>query len=172
MVDCLLELERWDAAIALLRDNTFLPWEGARGVHAQWVSAHVGRAGQRLERGDVSRALDDYRAALTYPRNLGVGRAAYPEQARVHWLLAEAALKAGDEDTRVAHLTAGADERHRHPCEADIHKARCLRALGREAEADDVLQRLSEWVTKRLDTQPDDAQAVAIRRALEEAPGE
>ncbi len=171
-VDCLLGLEQWDAAIELLSGHSFLPWEGARGVHEQWVCAHVGRAAERLERGEVTDAIADYETALSYPRNLGVGRKAHPEEARVHWLLAAAAVSAGDEQMRIKHLTAGAEERHRHPCEADIDKARCLRALGRDEEAEQVLGGLREFVTERLRTQPEDLRALGIRRALEQTPGE
>lgn len=170
-VDCLVELQRWDAAIELLSAHSFLPWEGARGVHDQWVRAHVGRAGERLERGEVLDAIADYETALTYPRNLGVGRRACPEEARVHWLLAAAAVAAGDEEKRIRHLTAGAEERHHRPCEADIDKVRCLRALGRDEEAEQVLGRLREFVAERLRTQPEDQSALAIQRALEQAPG-
>lgn len=171
-VDCLVELEQWDAAIELLSAHNFLPWEGARGVHEQWVRAHVGRAAERIERGEVLDAIADYETALTYPRNLGVGRKAHPEEARVHRLLAAAAVSAGDEEKRIEHLTAGAEERHHRPCEADIDKARCLRALGRDAEAEAVLSHLREWLSERLRTQPEDQRAIAIQRALEQTPGE
>ncbi len=143
-VECLVELKRWEAAIELMQAHKFRPWEGARRMHALWTEALVGRAATRREAEDVEAALADYELALTYPRNLGVGRAAYPQEAKVHWLAAEVAAQLGDEEKRVGHLSAAAEERHRRIGEADLYKLRALRALGRKEEADELTERLRE----------------------------
>ncbi len=144
-VECLLELSRWDDAIALMRHYNYQPWEGERAMHERWTQAHVCRAADKRLAGDAAGAVADYEIALTYPRNLGVGRAAYPQEARVHWLLAEAAAEVGDEQRRDAHLQLAADEQHLHPCEADAYKARALKALGRTDEAREVAEDFARW---------------------------
>ncbi len=170
MVACLLDLQRWDDALELLQAHSFLPWEGARGMHAQWTRALVGRAGEHCNAGRLVEAIADYELALTYPRNLGVGRATYPEEARVHWLLAEIAAQLGDEEKRGLHLEAAADERHRDTCEADIFKARALRAIGRDAEADELNAQVRDWAEGLLREAPEDVQAIRVMELLQEAP--
>ena len=107
-VECLVRLERWDEALELMQTHKFRPWEGARAMHSLWTQALVARAALRRAAGDAAGAVADYELALTYPRNLGVGRAAYPEEARVHWLLAEALGELGEAAKREEHLVAAA----------------------------------------------------------------
>ena len=149
----LLDPEQGDEALGLLGAHDFLPWEGARMMHAYWTRALVGRAAVAREQGDASAALADYELALTYPRNLGVGRAAYPQEAMVHWLIAEVAEELGDERKRDDHLRTAAAEEHPRICEADVFKARALEALGKAGEAEALLAALAEWA----DGTPDDS---------------
>jgi len=160
--ECLVQLKRWDEALEVMRRHKFRPWEGARHMHALWTEALVGRAAARREAGDLEGALADYELALTYPRNLGVGRAAYPQEAEVHWLAAEVAGELGDDNRRGEHLEAAAGERHRRVCEADLYKLRALRELGRDDEANDLASTLREWAEQRQQTRPEDALAKRI----------
>jgi tetratricopeptide (TPR) repeat protein len=160
--DCLVQLCRWDEAASLMQSHKFRPWEGARGMHGLWTQALVGRAGQRREAGDAAGAIADFELALTYPRNLGVGRSARPHEAEVHYLLADAAREAGDDARRMRHLAAAADEEHPRTCEADIHRVRALRDLGRTSEADELAGTLREWAQERLTQRPEDSLAQGI----------
>jgi Flp pilus assembly protein TadD len=167
-VECLVELGRWDEALVLMQAYRYRPWEGARQMHALWTRALTGRAAEREQAGDHAAALADYELALTYPRNLGVGCAAYPQEARIRWLAAECAGKLGDEARRQALLQGAADERHEHVCEADLFRLRALRALDRAEEADALTGELQAWATERLAGHPEDALA---RRIGEETGG-
>jgi hypothetical protein len=162
--DCLVQLERWDEAIELMNAHKFKPWEGARQMHALWAKALVGRAERHRKSGDLRAAIADYELALTHPRNLGVGRAAYPEEAKVHWLLAEAAAKIGDSARREQHLRAAAGEKHLRICEADLYKLRALRAHKRKREAEELAESLNLWAATRLKERPDDALAQQISK--------
>lgn len=164
--ECLVALERWDEALELMRSHRFRPWEGARGMHALWTRALVGRAAARREAGDPAGALADYELALTYPRNLGVGRAAYPQEAEVHWLAAEVAGELGDERTRMEHLAAAADEAHARPCRADLYSLRALRALGRQGEGEKLAERLRAWAGEVVAGRPEEALAKEILAEL------
>ncbi len=163
-VDCLVALGRWHEALDLLGAHWFKPWEGARQMHGLWVQAHLGLAAEHEAAEDWPAALACYEQALTYPRNLGVGKLACPNEAKLHWLAYEAATKAGDDATAQAHLQAAADERQRHPGEATQYKIFALRQLGRKAEARTLATDLRRWARRRLQEQPDDwvAQQVQI----------
>ncbi len=164
----LLDLEQWNQALEHLGAHDFLPWEGARMMHAYWTRALVGRAAVARKQGNPSAALADYQLALTYPRNLGVGRAAYPQEAMVHWLIAELGEELGDEGMRDNHLQAAATEQHSRMCEADIFKARALAALGKENEAEDLLAALTEWAEATTDDSRDYEQAQRVLALLAE----
>jgi tetratricopeptide (TPR) repeat protein len=161
--ECLINLGRWDEALELMQTHTFRPWEGARQMHALWTRALTGRAAEREQAGDYVAALADYELALTYPRNLGVGRAAHPQEAKVRWLAAECAGQVGEEERRRAFLESAADERHDRTCEADLYRLKALQALGRSEEAAALAQQLQAWAAERFRTHPDDALSKRIR---------
>jgi tetratricopeptide (TPR) repeat protein len=161
--DCLVESGRWEEALALMRSHNFRPWEGARGMHGLWVSALSGLAEQQRAAGAAAAALESYELALTYPRNLGVGRTCHAQEAKLHWLAAEVAGELGQGDKRQEHLRAAAEETHRDVCEADLYKQRALLALDRLEEAEKLAQELRLWSRQRLENHLQDALALAIR---------
>jgi hypothetical protein len=116
----LVGLKRWDEAVDIMRTHKFRPWEGARAMHHWWTEALLGRAQLRREAGDLAGALADYELALTYPRNLGVGRSAHPDEARIHRLLAETAREAGDFGKWEKHMAIAAEEESRRIGGADV----------------------------------------------------
>jgi len=148
-VECLVELGRWDEALALMAAHRFRPWEGARQMHALWSRALTGRAAEREQAADFVAALADYELALTYPRNLGVGRSAHPHEAPLRWLAAECAAQLGDEAKRTELLEGAADEEHEHVCEADLATLKARQALGRTEEAKALATRLRAWAAER-----------------------
>ncbi|MGQ9729647.1 MAG: DUF5107 domain-containing protein [Candidatus Zipacnadales bacterium] len=150
-IECLVDLERWDEALALLRGYRFCPWEGARQMHVLWTRALCGQAELRTQLGDLRGALSDYQFALTYPRNLGVGRAAYPEEAKICWLAAECARRLSEEATQHVLLESAASERHLGVCEADLYTLKALQALGRHEEALSLRAKLQEWAEQHPD---------------------
>jgi tetratricopeptide (TPR) repeat protein len=74
-VRLLVQLGRYDEALSTLRARRFSTWEGGTRflVHDEYVDALLLRGHQRFRAGQYARALEDYRAALEYPPNLGVG---------------------------------------------------------------------------------------------------
>ncbi len=65
---------RLDRAIELLTSHTFAVWEGSGNIHNVWVDALLTRGRARLEAGNHSGALQDFKLALSWPANLAVGR--------------------------------------------------------------------------------------------------
>lgn len=146
---------KWEQALEILKAHHFFPWEGARHMHGLWVDCLTGRARERSEAGDHAAALEDLKAALTYPMNLGVGRPSRPYEAKVLWLAAEQAGLLNDSEQRKAYLQAAATEQHDQLGEAAWWKLLALRELGQTAEATELEGRLRTWaedLTKKDDT--------------------
>jgi hypothetical protein len=76
--ELLVDLQDYDRALSLLTSYTFLPWEGARGMRGIYMAACLGRGRKTYFSGDFIGGLEDFRAALQYPRNLGVGQMSPP----------------------------------------------------------------------------------------------
>jgi len=148
--EVLVELGMYDDAFALLRAHKFFPWEGALKMRTTYCNALVGKARALAAAGDHAGALRALEAALEYPRNIGVGKPARPQEARIHYLASREAAQVGDEAARDRHLRAAADELHRSPSPASYYKMLALRELGRAAEAAEVEKAIRTWANENL----------------------
>ena len=78
--------QRYDDCLGLLESRPyFVHWEGQDVTWTAFNKAHVARGRQRFEAGDLEAALADFEAALTYPKNLGVGRSNKPPEATAQY---------------------------------------------------------------------------------------
>jgi tetratricopeptide (TPR) repeat protein len=88
---------KYDDALQLLGGRTFHTWEGARFlVHDDYVDALLLRGRAKLAQKRPKEALADFRSALLYPPNLGVGAPSHDDrlaEVRFHEGQALAALK-------------------------------------------------------------------------------
>jgi hypothetical protein len=66
------------------------------------------RGQQRLQQGHAQAALENFKAALTYPKNLGVGRSNHPEDAPAQYWRGKALQALGRPDEARKAWTAGA----------------------------------------------------------------
>ncbi len=95
----------YDSALQALDTHRFLVWEGGRSMHADFVSAHLLRGRKWLAAGDPGQALEDFKAALTYPENLGQGRPADGgTEPGVHYAMGLAYEMMGDEKNATANF--------------------------------------------------------------------
>ena len=63
----------------------FVNWEGQSITWDLFHKAHVERGRQRYDDKNFAAALEDFKAALTYPDNIGVGRSNRPQEARAQY---------------------------------------------------------------------------------------
>lgn len=145
IAELLSRLGRYEEALEILRAHRFFPWEGARSMRGVYVDCLVGRGEAAAAAGDHAAARADFEAATEYPRNLGVGKVARPQDARLFWLAAREAAAVGDDLRHHKHLTAAAEEPHGGPCEADWWKLLALRELNRAQEAAALETALRQW---------------------------
>jgi tetratricopeptide (TPR) repeat protein len=116
-----LDEKRYDQTIELLESTPyFVNWEGQNVTWVQFNKAHVARGRIRLEEGNAKAALEDFQAALTYPKNLGVGRSNEPQEAAAQYGRGKALEALGRLDQARAAWKEGAagaqgsDEQNRH----------------------------------------------------------
>lgn len=79
------DVGRYDEALGILRDTTFIPWEGFTQVHDLFARVLHSRADKQMQQGKYDLAIKDFRQAMEYPENLGVGRPYNPNFAREYY---------------------------------------------------------------------------------------
>jgi tetratricopeptide (TPR) repeat protein len=159
-----VELAEWDRAITLLKTHSFHRWEMEFRMRGLYVDAYLGRGAERLDRGDLRGARQDFEAALEYPENLRIGKPAQTEDARPRWCAGLACEVLGDAAAAARHWEAAAAEtyhRHSHTGARDlsIYRALCLRKLGRAEEADGALGQEIKAAREQAEALPEDAVA-------------
>jgi tetratricopeptide (TPR) repeat protein len=99
-----LDEQRYSRVIELLESTPyFVNWEGQTITWDLFHKAHMKRGQGRFESKDLSGALRDFEAALTYPENIGVGRPNSPREAAAqYWKGRTLQLLGRQEDARQA----------------------------------------------------------------------
>ncbi|MGH9653645.1 MAG: DUF5107 domain-containing protein [Bryobacteraceae bacterium] len=140
----LIEQSKFDQALSELSQHQFKPWEGAVGIHNLFVAAKMGKGYKTLREHRPKAAAQAFRQALGYPKNLGVGKPAKPEQEEQLYALG-VALKAGGKAAeaqtawkRAAQTAKGANGI------AAVYSALALDKLRRSAAAQQILERCIE----------------------------
>jgi len=121
--------QQWAETVNLLESTPyFVNWEGQSITWVLFHKAHIERGRQRLENKDFKGALEDFEAALTYPKNLGVGRSENPEEARAQFWKGKALEGLGHLDKARAAWQEGAAGRPGSSQQNEYRK-RCTEAL-------------------------------------------
>lgn len=137
-----VDIEQYDKALKILRDNTFLPWEGWRGARQVYVQALLKRGNSLMEKGKYKEAIKDFSVAKTYPKNLGTGRPAYPVFARENYFIGLCYEKMGEKELAEEYFKKAAEEDTRVSSEQAYYKALALKKLGKDKEAEEILRKL------------------------------
>jgi tetratricopeptide (TPR) repeat protein len=130
----LVEQGQFDQALATLTRHQFKPWEGGEIVREMFVLANLEKGRSALESGSSREAEQDFRNALEYPENLGVGKPDHPSDAQALYWLGEA-LGAQDKtaDARTA-WQAAAEESAGSQRTTRAYRAAALLRLGQDEE--------------------------------------
>lgn len=155
-----VENGKYDAALDILKDRHFRVWEGGQTVYTQFVDAHLLRGLGQLARKRNAKALDDFLAAGTFPRNLETNELSTgPVVAKVayHQGLAYEALgqtdMAHEAFERCIATAGGGNEWSRRRGAGDESKyfvAMSQKHLGRTAECEQSIKELQEYVDRQL----------------------
>jgi tetratricopeptide (TPR) repeat protein len=124
-----LDEQQYSDAIALLKSTPyFVNWEGQSVTWDIFHKAHVERGRQRFEEKDFAGALQDFKAALTYPENIGVGRSNRPQEASAQYGRGKALEALGRLEEARSAWAAGAAG-HKGSGEQDKYRELCEQAL-------------------------------------------
>jgi tetratricopeptide (TPR) repeat protein len=75
---------------ALIDARTFHQWEGQRSLYEIYRDTHMALGRAALDAGDAKKAAAEFRRALEYPKNLGVGRPDRAREAEPYYRLGQA----------------------------------------------------------------------------------
>lgn len=90
-----LELDQYDDAVKTLDSNWYTIGEFQSDSHDLFVRALVARGCRAYDKGNYKAALADFKRALTYPLNLGIGRRPRPGESLQYFWLGSAYEKLG-----------------------------------------------------------------------------
>ncbi|MDE3179450.1 MAG: DUF5107 domain-containing protein [Acidobacteriota bacterium] len=135
----LLEQSKYGQALGELINHQFEPWEGGVEIHQIFARANIEKGKQALANRDPAGAEHDFRAAMEYPANLGVGKPYQPDDQEPLYWLGEAlhAQHRNSEAESAWKLAAkGASSG-----QGEIYAALALAKLGHHEEAKQMLER-------------------------------
>jgi tetratricopeptide (TPR) repeat protein len=141
LVDLLLAEKSYAEAIQYLENHHFNSWEGAYGIHNAYVEAYTGLAEQSE---DPREALDYYRLATEYPRNLEVAPRDPNLRGFLFYPVALLHRQLGDNSRANGLLEITAGEASERPTLGSYFQALALTELGNSEEANHQLDGLNE----------------------------
>jgi len=147
-----VQMSRYDDAVALLSGHHFHAWEGATGIHDIYVHAHLLRGQEKLQNADYHGALEDYEAALEYPENLEVGGEweGGGWAARIYFSIGTVYEALGN-DAKAKEYYERTVAAKPPTSEMTYYQAQALQKLGREQEAEQMIDGLAKYATERLE---------------------
>ena len=148
---------KYKQALDILNTRHFRVWEGGQTVYTQFVDAHLLNGLGLLSRRQPQKALDDFLAAGTFPRNLETNELSTgPIVAKVayHQGLAYKALGRKPEAEaafeKCIATSKGKARRAGNQDESNYYLAMSLKELGRDAESQVAIENLQKYVDDRL----------------------
>ena len=125
----LLDEERYDECIDIMQNTPyFVNWEGSSVTWNIFNKALVRRGTQSFEQNDFSAALKDFRAAVTYPENIGVGRPNNPQLAKEYYFIGKCLEALGKQKEALQAWQKGAEGR-RGSEKQNKYRELCRKAL-------------------------------------------
>ena len=135
----------FDRALELLAKTYFYPWEVYKGVRILYVDANIGKGIQHQKRGEAKAAVECYREAMQYPRNIGVGEPFSKLNAEALYRTGCALRDAGDAAGAKASWEQAAEEPRPVPDALCYYRGKALGVLGRTKEARDAFDALADF---------------------------
>jgi Tfp pilus assembly protein PilF len=144
-----LRLEQGDRhnlelAQATLKEHHFRSWEGQYGIHHGWIEANQRMGDLALAAKQYTTALDYYKLAAEYPKNLEVAARTPDFRASIDWNFAKLALAQGDRAAAAEPLKRMLAEQYTKPHLGTYYQALAQKALGNDAGYRSLLDSLEK----------------------------
>jgi tetratricopeptide (TPR) repeat protein len=146
-VDLCLEIggeSKLKAALDRLKTRRFNLWEGGYDIHDAWVEVNQELGGLAMSRKDYPAALQYYKDACEYPKNLGVASRTPDFRAHVNWNLARVYIAMGKSDLAETCLKQILAEKYGKPNLGTYYQALAQRALKNGAASKSLLDSLEK----------------------------
>ena len=140
----LVQMGRYDKALAICNSRSFPQWEGVDKIYGSYLNAYLMMGYKNLKAGKYKEALKDGLTALQYPTNMMVA----PEyrggrECEVYYFVGEVYEKMGDHTKAMEFWNKGITLRQRdYISEILFYKAMCLKNAGRSDEAGKIFDGL------------------------------
>jgi tetratricopeptide (TPR) repeat protein len=134
VVVMLVDLGHYEQAIEMLTEDRFVPSEMDQSFRLAYVGVYLKRAQAQIEAGRIEEAIADYRRALEFPENVGVGRPVSTVNAEILYRLGCACEQLGRFDEAVAAWQEATREHHPHGTEPFPFVQMSLDKLNRYSE--------------------------------------
>jgi tetratricopeptide (TPR) repeat protein len=161
-ITLLILTRQYDTAINLLSNHRFYVWEGDEiKVHDAYVDAHLQRGHGYFRSGKYMEALNDYKAALEFPDNLGAGEPYIDIRSlQVYYFIATAYEKLGKDAEAKEFYRKSVAVKHSWDKigqrinwgEVCFYQALAYRKLSREDEAKQMLDEIRAFGRNLLKT--------------------
>ncbi len=130
----MVDLGDYERALKILTEESFVPLEMDQSFHDVYVRAILQSAEAHLAVEDIELAIDDYKKALEFPQNLGVGRPMTMGNAEIHYRLGCAYEQLGKYKHAIRSWREAAEESHNYGDELFSYVEKSLDKLGRYSE--------------------------------------
>ena len=141
----LLDLERYEEALAELHGRTFLSGEYEKAIRQNYNEALIGLALPHIDAGRFDQAADLLGKGLEYPRNLNIGRSSrHPEESMMHYLLGLVAEAVGNEQAARKHWLDAATELHYEGSPAQAYEMLAWLALDKRNRALSLIHEIEQ----------------------------
>ncbi len=135
----LLRVGRFEKAAEMMDSRNFFARESRAMAHAVYAEAHYGVGESWLDKGEYSRAVEEFGKGMQYPENLGEGALADEVFARAQYLTGKAYSSMGEKSKAKALFKEISESEVRNETESVIYKALALKELHRVDEANRLL---------------------------------
>jgi tetratricopeptide (TPR) repeat protein len=117
MVVMQVDLGHYEQAIQRFTEDRFVPSEMDQSFRLAYVGAYLRRAQAQIKAGRIEEAIADYRRALQFPENVGVGQPVSGANAEILYHLGWACEQLGRFEEAIAAWQEAASEHHSHGSE-------------------------------------------------------
>jgi len=132
------------AALDRLKKRRFNIWEGGYDIHDAWVEVNQQLGDLAMNRKDYPAALQYFKDACEYPKNLGVAPRTPDFRANVNWNLARVYTEMGQNDLAAACLKQILTEKYGKPSLGTYYQALAQRMLKNDAASRALLDSLEK----------------------------
>ncbi|MHC4106094.1 MAG: tetratricopeptide repeat protein, partial [Planctomycetota bacterium] len=144
---------QFDKALEILRETKFYPWEFYTEGRRIFEEANIGKGIALVNDGKRDQAIGFFKEVMNYPRNIGVGEPAKKSHAEAYYRMGVCFEKLGEMGSAEENWKKAAEEEHPVWNTLKYYEAKALQSLGKNTEADFLLDEMLEHVQNAIDCQ-------------------